>query len=129
MFPLCRIHSLPTEWLWCESWCGNQTKAAAKTIDLCNNPKTKEPKLTAARRIVPEWVDYDHMQQEFTDWVDVLTAAEVEGAAVKGLKFPDLPGGKKIGDVAAAASAGGAGDAGECVAGSGQCSSSDKSEL
>lgn len=26
----------------------------------CNNPKTKEPKLTAAARIVPEWVDYDN---------------------------------------------------------------------
>ena len=25
-----RIHSLPQEWLWCESWCGNATKAAAK---------------------------------------------------------------------------------------------------
>lgn len=25
----------------------------------CNNPKTKEPKLTAAARIVPEWVEYD----------------------------------------------------------------------
>ena len=53
------IHSLPQEWLWCESWCGNATKAAAKTIDLCNNPETKEPKLQAARRIVPEWVEYD----------------------------------------------------------------------
>lgn len=25
----------------------------------CNNPKTKEPKLEAAIRIVPEWTDYD----------------------------------------------------------------------
>jgi hypothetical protein len=39
------IYSLPKEWLWCESWCGNATKAQAKTIDLCNNPMTKEPKL------------------------------------------------------------------------------------
>lgn len=39
------IFSLPQEWLWCESWCGNSTKARAKTIDLCNNPMTKEPKL------------------------------------------------------------------------------------
>lgn len=35
------IHSLPQEWLWCETWCGNTTKPAAKTIDLCNNPLTK----------------------------------------------------------------------------------------
>ena len=34
-------------------------KAAAKNIDLCNNPLTKESKLDAARRIVPEWTDYD----------------------------------------------------------------------
>ena len=39
------IFSLPQEWLWCESWCGNSTKPKAKTIDLCNNPMTKEPKL------------------------------------------------------------------------------------
>lgn len=25
----------------------------------CNNPKTKEPKLVAAARIVPEWTTYD----------------------------------------------------------------------
>ncbi|KAG6517190.1 hypothetical protein ZIOFF_020570 [Zingiber officinale] len=53
------IFSLPQEWLWCESWCGNSTKARAKTIDLCNNPMTKEPKLQGAKRIVPEWVDLD----------------------------------------------------------------------
>ena len=42
------IHSLPEEWLWCETWCGNGTKPNAKTIDLCNNPLTKEPKLNQA---------------------------------------------------------------------------------
>ena len=34
-------------------------KESAKTIDLCNNPLTKEPKLTAAARIVPEWTGFD----------------------------------------------------------------------
>lgn len=53
------IKSLPQEWLWCETWCSDEEKEKAKTIDLCNNPKTKEPKLTGARRIVKEWVDYD----------------------------------------------------------------------
>jgi UDP-glucose:glycoprotein glucosyltransferase len=53
------IHSLPQPWLWCESWCGNETKAAAKTIDLCNNPMTKEPKLLGAARIVHEWPSLD----------------------------------------------------------------------
>uniref|UniRef100_A0A3B4ZG90 UDP-glucose ceramide glucosyltransferase-like 1 n=1 Tax=Stegastes partitus TaxID=144197 RepID=A0A3B4ZG90_9TELE len=54
------IKSLPQEWLWCETWCDDTSKVTAKTIDLCNNPKTKEPKLMAAARIVPEWVEYDN---------------------------------------------------------------------
>jgi len=54
------IHSLPEEWLWCETWCGNSSKPAAKTIDLCNNPLTKEPKLNQANRIIGErWHGYD----------------------------------------------------------------------
>uniref|UniRef100_A0A8D3CH03 UDP-glucose ceramide glucosyltransferase-like 1 n=1 Tax=Scophthalmus maximus TaxID=52904 RepID=A0A8D3CH03_SCOMX len=53
------IKSLPQEWLWCETWCDDSTKRSAKTIDLCNNPMTKEPKLQAAVRIVAEWTDYD----------------------------------------------------------------------
>jgi len=28
-------------------------------VDQCNNPKTKEPKLDAAMRIIPEWKDRD----------------------------------------------------------------------
>ncbi|XP_066089084.1 UDP-glucose:glycoprotein glucosyltransferase 1 isoform X1 [Saccopteryx bilineata] len=53
------IKSLPQEWLWCETWCDDASKKKAKTIDLCNNPMTKEPKLEAAVRIIPEWQDYD----------------------------------------------------------------------
>lgn len=53
------IHSLPQEWLWCETWCSDESQAQAKTIDLCNNPQTKEPKLDRARRQVPEWTIYD----------------------------------------------------------------------
>ena len=54
-----RIHSLPQEWLWCETWCSDESLAAARTIDLCNNPETKEPKLSRARRQVPEWTGID----------------------------------------------------------------------
>ena len=64
------IHSLPEEWLWCESWCGNATKADAKTIDLCNNPMTKEPKLLGARRILPEWSALDDRQREIVEKVE-----------------------------------------------------------
>jgi UDP-glucose:glycoprotein glucosyltransferase len=53
------IHSLPEEWLWCETWCSDESLSKAKTIDLCNNPQTKEPKLDRARRQVPEWTVYD----------------------------------------------------------------------
>lgn len=64
------IFSLPQPWLWCESWCGNETKAAAKTIDLCNNPLTKEPKLEGARRIVAEWPELDDEVRAFTARVE-----------------------------------------------------------
>ncbi|KAH7064697.1 UDP-glucose:glycoprotein glucosyltransferase-domain-containing protein [Macrophomina phaseolina] len=53
------IHSLPQEWLWCETWCSDESLKDARTIDLCNNPQTKEPKLERARRQVPEWTVYD----------------------------------------------------------------------
>ncbi|EPE03379.1 udp-glucose glycoprotein glucosyltransferase [Ophiostoma piceae UAMH 11346] len=53
------IFSLPQDWLWCETWCSDEALTTAKTIDLCNNPQTKEPKLDRARRQVPEWNVYD----------------------------------------------------------------------
>jgi UDP-glucose:glycoprotein glucosyltransferase len=53
------IFSLPEDWLWCETWCSDESLATAKTIDLCNNPLTKEPKLDRARRQVKEWTKYD----------------------------------------------------------------------
>jgi len=53
------IHSLPQEWLWCESWCSQDTKSQAKAIDLCQNPMTKEPKTDMARRVISEWEGYN----------------------------------------------------------------------
>lgn len=59
------IFSLPQEWLWCESWCSDETKASSKTIDLCNNPMHKEPKVSMAKRIISgplfneSWVELD----------------------------------------------------------------------
>lgn len=53
------IHSLSQDWLWCETWCADEDIKKAKTIDLCNNPLTKEPKLDRAKRQIPEWVKYD----------------------------------------------------------------------
>ena len=67
------IFSLPQRWLWCESWCGNETKAVAKTIDLCNNPMTKEPKLKGAARIIEEWPLLDAEVQMFTKDVEMCS--------------------------------------------------------
>ncbi|ELU12397.1 hypothetical protein CAPTEDRAFT_227323 [Capitella teleta] len=63
------IKSLPQEWLFCETWCSDAELEKAKTIDLCNNPLTKEPKLSAAQRIVPEWTDYDQQIKSLWDTV------------------------------------------------------------
>ncbi|KAF9077351.1 glycosyltransferase family 24 protein [Rhodocollybia butyracea] len=55
------IYSLHEDWLWastCETWCIKDRLHRAKTIDLCQNPLTKEPKLARARQI-PEWEEYD----------------------------------------------------------------------
>ncbi len=60
------LNACAQEWLWCETWCGNATKKYAKTIDLCNNPLTKEPKLDSARRIVAEWPGLDEEVAAFT---------------------------------------------------------------
>ncbi|XP_050308475.1 UDP-glucose:glycoprotein glucosyltransferase isoform X2 [Anthonomus grandis grandis] len=64
------IKSLPQEWLWCETWCDDGSKAKAKTIDLCNNPLTKEAKLSAAMRILPEWKGYDDEIRELQKKID-----------------------------------------------------------
>lgn len=58
------IFSLPQDWLWCETWCSDESLLTARTIDLCNNPMTKEPKLDRARRQVPEWTEYDDLVSE-----------------------------------------------------------------
>ena len=59
-----KIFSLPQEWLWCEAWCSDESMKTAKTIDLCNNPLTKESKLERAKRLIPEWTVYDEEVQE-----------------------------------------------------------------
>ena len=53
------IFTLDKTWLWCETWCSHDWLPEAKTIDLCSNPKTKEPKLDRARRQIPEWNELD----------------------------------------------------------------------
>jgi len=64
--PQIPIYSLPTEWLWCDTWCSMESLKDAKTIDLCNNPLTKEPKLAKAKRLLPEWTVLDNQGKLFT---------------------------------------------------------------
>lgn len=81
-----RIHSLPQEWLWCETWCSDETKATAKTIDLCNNPMHKEPKIAMAKRIISgelfneSWVELDEEVRRYEDEYrkSLLTAQEMD---------------------------------------------------
>ena len=54
------MYSLDKHWLWCESWCSNSSKSQARTIDLCNNPLTKRPKLDAAKLFIEEWAELDN---------------------------------------------------------------------
>ncbi|KAG0354126.1 hypothetical protein BGZ54_001834 [Gamsiella multidivaricata] len=70
------IFSLPQEWLWCETWCGDEGLAKAKTIDLCNNPLTREPKLDRARRQIKEWESLDNEATEFAKKVNARLKAE-----------------------------------------------------
>merc|ERR1719161_434611 len=61
------MHSLPQEWLWCETWCSEASKASAKTLDMCQNPLKKESKLGMAERIgSPDWSAYD---QQLDAWL------------------------------------------------------------
>jgi UDP-glucose:glycoprotein glucosyltransferase len=76
------IHSLPQEWLWCETWCSDAALRDAKTIDLCNNPQTKEPKLDRARRQISEWTVYD-------DEIAAVARKHKEGLAAEGRPVAD----------------------------------------
>lgn len=70
------IHSLPDNWLWCETWNSDESLASARTIDLCNNPLTKESKLDRARRQVPEWTEYDDAVAKVQASVDAKRAVK-----------------------------------------------------
>lgn len=73
------IHSLDKDWLWCETWCSDDGLKTAKTIDLCNNPLTKEPKLDRARRQISEWTEYDDIVAELKQ--KALSSAPLEDSS------------------------------------------------
>lgn len=57
------IHTLEQDWLWCETWCSDESKSLAKMIDLCSDPFRKESKLERVQRLIPEWKEYDEQVQ------------------------------------------------------------------
>ena len=67
------IFSLPQEWLWCETWCSMETKKDAKTIDMCNNPQTKTPKVRP--RATPVFALVWHSRDD-----SVVCVAQLENA-------------------------------------------------
>lgn len=83
------IFDLPQEWLWCESWCDDESKARAKTIDLCNNPMTKEPKLDSAKRIVAEWVALDEEAFNSTNTLYATLGVRASGETLHAGSRPD----------------------------------------
>lgn len=84
------IFSLPQDWLWCETWCSQESKATAKTIDLCQNPLTKEPKIVMAQRIISEWQTYHDEIQRFQAMLD-LQAMPADSAPGTSSKKDALP--------------------------------------
>lgn len=65
-----KLHTLPQEWLWCETWCSDESLQQAKIIDLCNNPLTKEPKLARAKRQISEWTRLDSQNRDLLRDID-----------------------------------------------------------
>ncbi|CAG9313511.1 unnamed protein product [Blepharisma stoltei] len=64
------ITQLPSEWLWCDTWCAHEEKDKAKIIDLCNNPLTKEPKLDIAKRVIPLWKKYNEIVEKLDKFTE-----------------------------------------------------------
>lgn len=86
-----KIKSLPQDWLWCETWCDDESLGVARTIDLCNNPETKEPKLSRARRQVPEWTVYDdEIAGVLREAGPLLAGAEGKGVAGRGESIQEV---------------------------------------
>jgi UDP-glucose:glycoprotein glucosyltransferase len=61
------IYSLSGDWLWCETWCSDETMKLARTIDLCNNPMTKKSKLEIAKTMIEEWPGLDAEAHEIEE--------------------------------------------------------------
>jgi len=55
------------------------TLSEAKTIDLCNNPLTKTPKLEVAKQLLPEWTALDNRAKALGDTFAAQDAAKASG--------------------------------------------------
>uniref|UniRef100_A0A671STL3 UDP-glucose:glycoprotein glucosyltransferase 2-like n=1 Tax=Sinocyclocheilus anshuiensis TaxID=1608454 RepID=A0A671STL3_9TELE len=79
--------------IWC-SFCFATTIDCFLCVDLlqCNNPKTKEPKLSAAVRIVPEWSKYDNEIKQFLKRVKEQNEKITEGRSSSSSSSPQHTG-------------------------------------
>jgi len=91
------IFSLDPSWLWCETWCSDESLKTAKTIDLCNNPMTHEPKLARAKRLLPEWTEYDQEVAELAKILQMRAAkAQAQAQAEAGSSTASGTNGLKV---------------------------------
>ncbi|GAA5951905.1 hypothetical protein JCM21900_004180 [Sporobolomyces salmonicolor] len=84
------IYTLDRSWLWCQTWCSDESLEQAKTIDLCNNPLTKEPKLVRAKRLIPEWITYDEEVAALARRIAESSASSPGEVAAFGTKADEL---------------------------------------
>jgi len=85
------IFSLPQEWLWCQTWCSMDTLPKAKTIDLCNNPLTKQPKLDVARSLISEWPSLDHEAENLEMTLSTPASASASASAASSASSSSVP--------------------------------------
>ena len=60
------IKSLPQDWLWCETWCSDKSKATAKTIDMviicfcfcCLTPSNYDQYMQIYEHLISSYIEY-----------------------------------------------------------------------
>lgn len=77
------LKTLPQEWLWCQTWCGDGELSSAKVVDLCNNPRTKDSKITVAQRIIPEWKEYDNEIMDLKNRIEENVSIQEQSAPIQ----------------------------------------------
>ncbi|CUM67935.1 uncharacterized protein PRCAT00005648001 [Priceomyces carsonii] len=85
-----KIFTLPQDWLWCETWCSDESLSRAKAIDLCNNPTSNESKIDKAKRLLPEWKHYEAKIQSIIDTKDEISVSSLSVTTKIRSSGPDI---------------------------------------